>query len=280
MSSSTPEPEHSETIRTAGTSNLCMGSTTFSESLGGHKPARLAVCAVAPMTRLRFPALCAALLLATTLPAGASIALFTDGRTMKIEGYKLIDEVHVQLAMKNGGAITVPLSRVDRIVDDEIAPPAIVEEVKKIVEEEGIFPKRSWHYDESHGPIAKSKFDKFIVQAAKNESNFNPREISNKGARGLMQLMPATAERFGVFDSYDPEANIYGGVRYLRWLLETFHGNADLAVAAYNAGEGNVWKYNGVPPFRETINYINRIATRLRAHLGEPAKKTTETASR
>jgi soluble lytic murein transglycosylase-like protein len=246
------------------------------------------------MTRLRFPALGAALLLAATLPASASIALFTDGRTMKIEGYKLVDELHVQLAMKNGGAVTVPLSRVDRIVDDEIAPPAIVEEVKKIVEEEGIFPKRSWHYDESHSTIAKTKFDKFIVQAAKKfdvdvalvsaviqaESNFNPHEISNKGARGLMQLMPATAERFGVFDSYDPEANIYGGVRYLHWLLETFHGNADLAVAAYNAGEGNVWKYNGVPPFRETINYINRIATRLRAHFGEPSKKTTETASR
>ena len=237
--------------------------------------------------------LSAALVLAA-MPAGASIALFTDGRTMKIEGYRLVDEVYVQLTMKNGGAITVPLSRVDRIVDDEIVPPAIVAEVRKIVEEEGIFPKRSWRYDESHGPITKSKFDKIIVQAAKKfdvdvalvsaviqaESNFNPHEISNKGARGLMQLMPATAERFGVFDSYDPEANIYGGVHYLRWLLETFHGDADLAVAAYNAGEGNVWKYNGVPPFRETINYINRIATRIRAHLGEPAKKTAETASR
>jgi membrane-bound lytic murein transglycosylase B len=232
--------------------------------------------------------------LAAASPASASIALFTDGRTMKIEGYKLVDEMHVQLTMKNGGAVTVPLSRVDRIVDDEIAPPAIVEEVKKIVEEEGIFPKRSWRYDESHGPVTKSKFDKFIVQAAKKfdvdvalvsaviqaESNFNPHEISNKGARGLMQLMPATAERFGVSDSYDPEANIYGGVRYLRWLLQTFHGNADLAVAAYNAGEGNVWKYNGVPPFRETINYINRIATRIRANFGEPEKKTSETASR
>src|SRR5258708_4089272 len=94
-----------------------------------------------------------------------------------------------------------------------------------------------------------------------------------------MQLMPATAERFGVLDSYDPEANIYGGVRYLRWLLETFHGNADLAVAAYNAGEGNLWKYNGGPPFRETINYINRIAKRLRPRPAEPAK-TAEAARR
>lgn len=236
----------------------------------------------------------AAVVLCAAMPASASIALFTDGRSMKIEGYRLVDEAYVQLTMKNGGAITVPLSRVDRIVDDEIVPPAIVAEVKKIVEEEGIFPKRSWRFDESHDPITKSKFNKIIVEAAKKfdvdvalvsaliqaESDFNPRELSNKGARGLMQLMPATAERFGVFDSYDPEANIYGGVHYLHWLLDTFHGNADLAVAAYNAGEGNVWKYNGVPPFRETINYINRIAKRVREHLGEPSKKTAEAISR
>ncbi len=117
---------------------------------------------------------------------------------------------------------------------------------------------------------AAKKFDvdAILVSAVIHaESDFNPHELSNKGARGLMQLMPATADRFGVSDSYDPEANIYGGVRYLRWLLQTFNGNADLAIAAYNAGEGNVWKYDGVPPFRETINYVNRIAKRIRAHL-------------
>jgi soluble lytic murein transglycosylase-like protein len=76
--------------------------------------------------------------------------------------------------------------------------------------------------------------------------------------------MPATAQRFGVYNSFDPIENIYAGTRYLRWLLQTFDGNADLAVAAYNAGEGNVWKYNGVPPFRETVTYINRIARNIR----------------
>ena len=79
-----------------------------------------------------------------------------------------------------------------------------------------------------------------------------------------MQLMPATAKRFGVTNSFDPRENIHGGTRYLRWLLKKFDGNADLAVAAYNAGEGNVWKYDGVPPFRETVNYINRIAKHIR----------------
>jgi soluble lytic murein transglycosylase-like protein len=227
-----------------------------------------------------------AMLALAALPASADIALLTDGRSMKIETYKLVDESDIQLTLKNGGKVTMPLERVERILDDEVVSVEIVAEIKKAVEHEGIFPKMSWRYDEARGPIFKSKYDKVIVEAAKKfdvdaalvsavikaESDFNPREVSNKGARGLMQLMPATATRFGVTDSYDAAANIYGGVRYLKWLLQTFEGNADFAVAAYNAGEGNVWKYNGVPPFRETINYINRIAKHVRAALPIAAK--------
>jgi hypothetical protein len=236
-------------------------------------------------------------LAALASPAGASIALFVDGRAMKIAAYKVVGENDIQLTLKSGGAITVPLTRIDRVVDDEVVPAAIVEEVKKAVEKDGgIFPTRSWRYDDHRGPIFKSKFDKLIVEAAKKfdvdaalvsavikaESDFNAREVSDKGARGLMQLMPSTAERFGVTDSYDPVANIYGGVRYLHWLLKTFNGNADLAVAAYNAGEGNVWKYNGVPPFRETITYINRIAKHIRAAMTPetPASKMAESGTR
>jgi hypothetical protein len=217
------------------------------------------------------------LFLAGAIPASASIAIFTDGRNMKIDSYKMLDDESMTLVMKGGGSMTLPINRIDRIIDDEISTPEIVEEVKKIVEK-GVFPRRSWRYDETSGPIFKSKFDRIIVDAAKKfdvdaalvsavikaESDFNPREVSNKGARGLMQLMPATAERFGVTNAYDPEANIYAGTRYLRWLLKTFDNNADLAVAAYNAGEGNIWKYKGVPPFRETLTYINRIAKHIR----------------
>jgi len=231
------------------------------------------------------------LLLAAALPAGADIALLNDGRAMKIDAYKVVGETAIQLTLKNGGQLTMPLERVERIVDDEVVPVEVVAEVKKTVETEGIFPKLSWRYDDSRGPIFKSKFDNLIIEAAKKfdvdaalisavikaESDFNPREVSNKGARGLMQLMPATATRYGVTDSHDPTANVYGGVRYLRWLLKTFDGNADLAVAAYNAGEGNVWKYNGVPPFRETINYINRIAKNIRKAM--PATPTVADGS-
>lgn len=215
--------------------------------------------------------------------ASASIAVFIDGRALKIASYRVEDET-IHLILKSGGDLSMSMQRVDRIVDDEVVTPEAVAEVKKIVAE-GVFPKRSWRYTESSKPIFKTKFDGLIDEAARHfdvdaalvsavikaESDYNPREVSNKGARGLMQLMPSTAERFGVTNSFDPAANIYAGTRYLRWLLKTFEGNADLAVAAYNAGEGNVWKYSGVPPFRETLTYIRRIAKHIRAQAPSPA---------
>lgn len=212
------------------------------------------------------------------IPASASIAVFADGRNSKIEAYA-VEEDLIHLTLQGGGKLSLPLTRIERIVDDEIVPAEVVEEVKKIVEEQGgVFPKRSWRYSEQSQPLWQSKYNEIIVAAAqkfdvdaalvsaviKAESDYNPRIVSHKGARGLMQLMPATAKRFGVTNSFDPEENIHAGTRYLRWLLKTFDGNADLAVAAYNAGEGNVWKYDGVPPFRETVNYINRISKHIR----------------
>lgn len=213
-----------------------------------------------------------------TGPASASIAVFADGRNTKIDAYE-VEEDLIHLTLQGGGKMSIPLTRVERIVDDEIVPVEVVEEVKKIVEEQGgVFPKRSWRYSEESQPLWQSKYNDIIVAAArkfdvdaalvsaviKAESDYNPRTVSHKGARGLMQLMPATAKRFGVSNSFDPEENIHAGTRYLRWLLNTFDGNADLAVAAYNAGEGNVQKYDGVPPFRETVNYINRISKHIR----------------
>ena len=218
-----------------------------------------------------------AMLLSAASTASASIAIFTDGRNMKIDAYVVEDEtIHLQFA--GGGQMSLPMYRIDRIVDDEVVIAEVVAEVKKAVEEGGVFPKRSWRFDPDSVPLWDSKYNELIIGAArlhdvdaalvsaviKAESDYNPRIVSHKGARGLMQLMPATAKRFGVTNSFDPAENIYGGTKYLRWLLNKFDGNADLAVAAYNAGEGNVWKYNGVPPFRETVNYINRIAKHIR----------------
>lgn len=92
------------------------------------------------------------------------------------------------------------------------------------------------------------------------ESSYNPNAISRVGAQGLMQLMPATARRFGVSNSFDPAQNIRGGVQYLGWLLKRFNGDLTLAAAGYNAGEGAVAKYKGVPPYAETQRYVQRVA--------------------
>lgn len=107
----------------------------------------------------------------------------------------------------------------------------------------------------------KYNIDKALIKAViKAESNFNHRAVSPVGARGLMQLMPQTASFLNVADSFHPENNIEGGVRYLRYLLTLFNGNLPLAIAAYNAGEGAVARYrNTIPPYRETQTYVRRV---------------------
>ena len=122
----------------------------------------------------------------------------------------------------------------------------------------------------------KNAYDHIIRQAAQThgvseglikavmhtESGFNSNARSPVGAQGLMQLMPATARRFNVSNAYDPQQNIFGGAKYLGWLMKRFNGNTSLALAAYNAGEGNVAKYGGIPPFRETQDYVRRVTSR------------------
>lgn len=98
------------------------------------------------------------------------------------------------------------------------------------------------------------------------ESGYNPNAVSRKGASGLMQLMPGTARSLKVSNSFDPKDNVEGGVKYLRFLLDTFHGDVSLAVAAYNAGLNKVAKYGGIPPYNETRTYVNRVLSYMQSY--------------
>jgi len=113
-----------------------------------------------------------------------------------------------------------------------------------------------------------------IHSVIKVESNYDPAAVSPKGALGLMQLIPATAHRFGVSDVFDPAANIEGGARYLRYLLDLYGNDYPLALAAYNAGEGAVAKYGTVPPYPETQNYLKLVARQLREAPPAAAQQT------
>lgn len=203
----------------------------------------------------------------------AEIAVLANGRSLKVDRWSFADD-RIELSLRGGGILAMPVESLDRIVDDEVVMP---EEILPLAESM-LFPARSWRYDELQVPLFRSPFDELIVEAArkfdvdaalvsaviKAESDYRPSAVSHKGAQGLMQLMPATARRFGVTDAFDPAANIYAGTRYLRWLLDEFGGNPELALAGYNAGEGNVRKYEGVPPFRETVNYVRKISGYVR----------------
>jgi soluble lytic murein transglycosylase-like protein len=223
-----------------------------------------------PIGARRLPALLLAALgaLAAAPAARAELVVFEDGRVVKAEGYRVLEDA-LEIRLPGGGSYRVDLSRVDRIVDDEVVVDAVV------VEERG-FPKAATFdlsYAAGRKPLFASAYDALIEREAKRwnvdasfvsaliraESNFEPRAISRKGARGLMQLMPATARRLSVARPFDPASNVQGGVRYLRELLDRYGNRPDLVLAAYNAGEGAVETYGGVPPYRETLAYVQRI---------------------
>jgi len=136
------------------------------------------------------------------------------------------------------------------------------------------------YVDEIRSAAAAAGVEEALVRAVIHaESAFNPNAMSHKGAQGLMQLIPATAERFDVSDPFTPAENIRGGTTYLAWLLKRFDGDTRLATAGYNAGEGAVDRFSGVPPYAETQMYVERVATLHARYREALATASTEPAS-
>lgn len=196
-------------------------------------------------------------------PAGAEIVVLSSGQTVSVASHRT-DGDRMVLQLRSGGEVTCDKSLVEKVVPDEVSPqePETAAATEEAPAEEVPAPAIAMGpYGEIITAIAQTHgVDPLLVRALIHvESGDRPRARSHKGAMGLMQLMPSTARQYRVRNPYDPKANIAAGVKHLKSLLDRWNGAVDLALAAYNAGEGAVKKFNGIPPYRETRNYVSRI---------------------
>lgn len=206
------------------------------------------------------------LVTASSTLASAEIVFMTSGSTVSVKGYSKVGE-SVVLTLRSGGEVTLDSTLIEKIVPDEVPHPepapaqAAPEPVPGPVQpagERGVLLRDTTYAGLITAAAEAHGVDPILVQALiQVESNYQPRAKSSKGAMGLMQLMPATAREYKVRNAYDPKANINAGVKKLKGLIEKW--GVDLALAAYNAGEGAVIKFNGIPPYRETQNYVSKI---------------------
>jgi hypothetical protein len=223
-----------------------------------------------------YPLACLLALALAGVPAAAraELVVLGGGEVLKVKGYS-VDGERARLTLLSGGRLTLPLVRIAHVVDDEVLP----EPDPVPAPETAVAAGLALLYEEGQTLAEETPYAEAIIDAARRhglnphlvaavvraESAFEPRAVSHKGARGLMQLMPATARRFGVEVSelFTPERNLEAGSRYLRWLVDRFPGDLPRILAAYNAGEATVERYRGVPPYRETRNYIRRVFSTL-----------------
>src|SRR3990170_5219777 len=199
-------------------------------------------------------------LLAGPASASAEIVFLSSGRTLSVKAHK-VDGDLITLTLRSGGQVTCKKDLIEKIEPDEVPyPEPAPAPAPAAVQAE---PKRSLLADTPYGDIIASLSEAhgvnpMLVRALiQVESGYRPRARSSKGAMGLMQLMPATAREYNVRNPFEPKANIEGGIRHLKMLIDRF--GYKTALAAYNAGEGAVAKFKGIPPYRETRNYVSRI---------------------
>jgi hypothetical protein len=191
------------------------------------------------------------------VPASAEIVRLTTGRTLSVKAHR-VDGETIVLTLRGGGEVNIDRSIVEKIFPDEVPYPEPEPEVSR-ADQESVAVTEITPYDELIASMAEAHgVDANLVRALiQVESGYRARAKSRKGAMGLMQLMPATAREYQVRNPYDPKANIAAGVKHLKGLIDRW--GVELALAAYNAGEGAVKKFNGIPPYRETRNYVTRI---------------------
>ena len=210
-----------------------------------------------------------------TLAIQGELVILKGNDYLKVTDFRVMGK-EVRVTLPSGGSMTLPLLRVERIIDDEILPePEIVPEPD---------PPLQLSWDPSH-EIPPTPYGAMIHSAARrhglnpeiiasmmrHESGFDTLALSPSGARGLMQLMPATAERFGVSqqDLHDPQHNLEAALRYVSYLANRYDSDLKLVLAAFNSGEGTVARFNGVPPYRETREYVRRIFSDLGVEQGD-----------
>jgi soluble lytic murein transglycosylase-like protein len=220
--------------------------------------------------RLAFSLLTSAAVVASVSQIDAEVIVFTNGRMISVKDHRIAGE-SMTVTFRDGGEATFRTALVARIAPDEVPEP-----VPLIAITDGPFTiLQSARRSLDGRPFAtliesvalKHGIDPALVHAVvAAESNYQPAARSQVGARGLMQVMPSTARDLGVRSAkmlLDPEENLEAGVKYLKWLLERFDGDLTSAVAAYNAGPGAVQKYDGIPPFPETENYVKRVLSKF-----------------
>jgi hypothetical protein len=201
---------------------------------------------------------------AAALPASAEIVHLSSKRTLSVTSHR-IEGDSIILTLRGGGEVTCDKSLIEKIVPDEV--PYVGPEGQRPVGTTGRVGARSLDpdlldrtpYGEVIAAVSQAHgVDPMLVRALiQVESNYRAKARSNRGAMGLMQLMPATARAYNVRNPYDPKANIGAGVKHLKTLIDRW--GVEIALAAYNAGEGAVKKFNGIPPYRETRNYVSKI---------------------
>jgi soluble lytic murein transglycosylase-like protein len=217
---------------------------------------------MATLTRAACVCLLATVLSALAVkPAHAELLVFTSGRTMSVKAYRISGDT-VTVTLRQGGEATFDRALIAHIAPDEIPEPAAHAAVPAPAA-----PREDLDGKPYAALIATAAnrhgVDPALVHAViAAESNYQPSARSRVGARGLMQVMPATARDLGVASTralLDPQANIDAGVRYLKSLLDRFDGDLPTALAAYNAGPGAVAKYAGIPPYPETQAYVRKV---------------------